>query len=172
MTLTEDDIYLILSSTKYPLGTPEWVSVAKNSSQVELKTDLIVDNEDIDCRLELILKTDLRSPAQRGEIVLLCDKSPLERLSYCPDHRHSNPPSKKIPKEHRGKTFKADESRHYPWDLNKFLGWPPPDGQIRICKEIDENISSYLDAVNYFFNKTGIELYVPELEYEPRLPLE
>jgi hypothetical protein len=171
LIFTYEELQEILTLPKVAVGIPAWIQDRSGSSAIHLKTNLeLKDEQDIQCSIDLILRTDRHSQKQRGTFVLRCNDQPLERMSYYPDNRHPNPLDKRLPRDIRGITFAADQHRYYPLLHNfKVYGFPPIGKQIRVCEKIVEDLPSFADGVNYFLRRTAIELEVPDPEFEPRL---
>lgn len=165
MTRSVEEIDALLAADKALFGSPEWAEegpVAKLTSAVVNASGVVIGG--LSFRASALIETTV----QRGSTVLLLDNSPIQRLSFRPDHRHVNPAAHPVPLDLRLRTLPRDRTRIYHWRHNRI--WPIRDN-IGAAEVVEPDPETFMDAATLFLEACGISTYLPPPPHRPKLEL-
>jgi len=166
--LTAQEIDALLAARKTVFDQPQW-EIERGTTRATLTASL-AENGVVIGGVSLRLSANVHTIPQRGSAVLICDNRPVQRMNVKPNHNHSNPLRRTVPKPLRGLSLPQDRSRIYRWAVNRV--WPRPPGDNLAAGElIDPEPDDFSAAVRFFLQECGISGTLPAPPWEPRLSL-
>ena len=166
MMRTATDIDALLIAPKSLFGTPEWV---ESGAVATLTATILDDGGTVIGGLSLRSSVPVHLPApQRGSVVLVLDRQPLQRLSFRPDHVHVNPSRPPIVRALQRQRLLPDRSRIYRWRDDPL--WPRPD-KLAVASPLLPEPADLTAAFALFLEECGISGYLPTPPHRPKLEL-
>lgn len=159
------EIDALLGADKALFGMPEWVD---DGVSAKLTSAIIGPDNSIIGGLSLRLNALVRTTPQTGNAVLVLEERPIQRLSFLPDHAHTNSGGHPIPTHLRFRTLPPHRSRIYLWGNNRH--WPRDDN-LTAGEALDQEPHSIDAAYKLFLEACGIEAYIPPPPWRPQLEL-
>lgn len=159
------DIDALLDADKALFGVTEWI---EEGPVVKLANAVVGPDNAIIGGLSLRIHALLHVTPQRGSAVLVLDERPIQRMSFLPDHSHTNPGRHPTPPQLRFLVLPAGRSREYLWTHNR--EWPRHDN-VLAGSFVKPDPPSIEAAIAQFVERCGITAYIPPPPWSPQLEL-
>lgn len=153
----------LLASNKTLFSDLEWV---EDGPVARLVSPILDMSGNVIGGMLLNLNALTETAVQRGNAALVLDGRPIQRLSFRPDHVHTNKGRGTVLPELRFKRLPADRTRLYSWRDNR--SWPVVDN-LAVGRLVDPEPASIMAAYQLFLEACGISAYLPEPPHRPRL---
>ena len=162
---TVADIDALLATPKALGGAPKWV---RDDRGTVSKLGVPILEAGVVGGLILQAHANLHTSPHRGGCVLVFEGRPVQRLTFKPDHAHTNPFTHAIPQPLRGRRLPPEVSRIHPWSLNRV--WPrPATDNVQVAESLGVEPESFDTALTIFLDLCGIVGDLPPAPWEPRL---
>lgn len=163
-----EDIDRLLRRPKEIGGQPAWQEDPTTSGRALLVVPLLIDGI-LASGIEIRGNATIRTQTQSATLLLVADNDPVQRLSFRPKGEHVNSLRPTLPRDLRGKRLPIDETRFYPWELNR--RWPRQrQPRERYDAYIVEPAMTDFDvAMMFFLDKCNIVGSIPPPPHRPEL---
>lgn len=159
------EIDQFFASEKTLVGDPIW-KVPPDKGRADIVAPLSI-NGVVQGRFELRASVPIYAPIQSGVVLLLFERSCVQRLKFRSKGRHVNPGGSHVPRKLRFKSFHQGGDWVYRWENDRV--WPPafPKG-VNVAELMPSAASDFEEAVSYFFLISNIVGTPATAPHEPR----
>lgn len=166
--LSLEDIDRLIAQPKEVGGQPHWQEDPTTSGRALLVVPLLV-NGIVASGVEIRGNATVRTQTQSATLLLIAEGDPVQRLSFRPKGPHVNSLRPNLPRDLRGKRLSADETRFYPWELNR--RWPRQrQPRERYDAYVVEPLMTDFDvAMMFFLDRCNIVGRIPHPPHRPEL---
>lgn len=166
--LSLDEIDRLLARPKEIGGQPNWQEDPATSGRALLVVPLLLDGV-VASGVEVRGNATVRTRRQSASLVLIADGDPVQRLTFQPKAEHVNSLRSDLPRNLRAQRLTVDETRFYPWDLNR--RWPRQrQPRERLDAYVVEPAMTDFDvAMMFFLDRCNIIGSIPPPPHRPEL---
>lgn len=166
--LSLEDIDRLVAQPKEVGGQPSWQEDPTTSGRALLVVPLLLDGI-LASGVEIRGNATVRTQTQSATLLLIADGDPVQRLSFRPKAEHVNSLRSDLPRDLRGRRLSTDETRFYPWELNR--RWP----RQRQPRErydayvVQPPMTDFDVAMMFFLDRCNIVGSIPPPPHRPEL---